>query len=425
MRACSAAILLAWCLAGCAPGSPRVDGVAWRNPGALPVCYLDGHWYEADDTGVRFLRGDRYARDGVFVARRPEDCQRIDLDGRFVIPPLSEAHNHSVDGPGTERAAQRYVDEGIFYYKNPNSIRAFTVDMRAHWARPDTLDVVFSYGGLSRDEGHPEKLYRMLSSFGLYPDTDVEELDGNAFFDVETLDKLDARWPAILEGRPDFLKLYLLEHDTPESAGLSAEVFREIVARAKDAGLRTTVHVESVADLALAVDAGADEAAHLPAYDLAIARDPARSRIPEALVARMAARDFVVVTTTHVSTGREYPEADYAVVAERQADGLQRLHAAGVPIAIGSDTFFATASAEAATLRRIGAFDDATLLRLWIDTARLSIFPGRAIGRLAPGYEASFLALACNPFDAFECVQRIELAVKQQFVLTDARGPID
>ena len=140
-----------------------------------------------------FVAGERYAEKGVFVTRRPDEATVIDLGGAFVVPPFGEAHNHSVDGPGTEETAEKYLAEGVYYYKNPNSIYSFTEPMLDYWARPETLDVSFSYGGLSTDEGHPEKLYRMLLGFGMYSATDAEDLDGNAFYDVNTIEQLDEK----------------------------------------------------------------------------------------------------------------------------------------------------------------------------------------------------------------------------------------
>ncbi|MEM8983436.1 MAG: amidohydrolase family protein [Pseudomonadota bacterium] len=377
------------------------------------VTYTNGYWYTTRGPQTGFTLGERYIDGDRFVAEPIAGARRVDLGGAFVVPPFGEAHNHSVDGPGTERTAQRYIEQGVFYYKNPNSIFAFTEPLLDYWRRTDTLDVSFSFGGLSRDEGHPEKLYRMLIDYGLYKDFDADELDGQAFFDVATDAKLDARWPAIIGNKPDFLKLYLLEHDTDTSDGLPETLFREIVARAKKAGLRTSVHVETVQDLALAVDAGANEAAHLPAYNLNLAKDSASAVIPNALIEIMAAQQFAVIATVNVSQGRDYAADDLQLVMDRQADNLRRLHEAGVPIAIGSDSYFQTAWDEIQSLKRLGIFNDATLTRLWIETPALSIFPERKIGRLAPDYEASFLVLECNPLDDIACTQSISLGVKQ------------
>lgn len=408
-------------VAGCSSDQAKLT--ARLNPAAGPTIYTNGLWYTETGDSVEFIAGERYAEKGVFVRKRPDDATVINLGGAFVVPPFGEAHNHSVDGPGTEGTAEKYLAEGVFYYKNPNSIHSFTEPMLDHWARAETLDVSFSYGGLSMDEGHPEKLYRMLLGFGMYSATDPDNLDGNAFYDVTTLEQLDEKWDRILATEPDFLKLYLLEHDSRDSAGLSEEVFREAIRRAKSIGLRTTVHLETVQDLALAVDAGATEAAHLPAYDLPIAKDPERSRIPDALIDKMAAQDFIVVATTNVSRGREYSEDDLRTVTDRQADNLSRMKAAGVSIAVGSDSYFQTAWNEIESLKALEVFSDEELLSLWIRTPALTIFPARAIGALEPGYEASFLTLDCDPTSNIDCAIKIRHRVKGGQLLEDRVDP--
>jgi imidazolonepropionase-like amidohydrolase len=82
-----------------------------------------------------------------------------------------------------------------------------------------------------------------------------------------------------------------------------------------------------------------------------------------------------------------------------------------VTLAIGSDRW-TSGQPEALYLHELGVFDNATLLRMWTETARV-IFPDRALGRLAPDHEASLLALRCNPLDEFACVDDIAVRVKQ------------
>lgn len=402
-------------LIGCAyqETGTEIEGLPRINPDAEAVSYINGRWLSEVGGDLVFVEGARHMDNGVFVGQPPENAKVVDLQGRFVVPPYGEAHNHSVDGPGTRTTAERYMSQGIFYYKNPNSIYSLTEPGLPLWSKAATLDVTFSYGGLSKDEGHPETLYRMLNGWGLYTEIDVEALDGEAFFEVTTLDSLTGKWPSIIAQEPDFIKLYLLEHDLEDNEGLTEPVFREAVRLAQERNLPTTVHVETVQDLALAVDAGATEAAHLPAYNLGTAKSELQSRLSDELIETMADKGFIVVTTVNVTQGRKYSDEEMKVVTDRQADNLLRLYQAGVPLAIGSDSFQQTAWNEVLSLKKLGIFDDATLFQLWIETPKLSIFPGRAIGKLTPGYEASFLVLDCNPLQAIDCSQTIELGVKQ------------
>lgn len=406
-----------------AAGPPQAR-VPRLNPEAPTSAYLDGLWYEADEAGVRFVPGDRYSVAGVFTAIRPEKVDRtIDLAKAHVVPPFGEAHNHSVDGPGTVAAARRYLKQGIFSYKNPNDVASVAEAGRPVFNKPESLDVAFAHGGLSVDEGHPEQLYKYLAPMmGL----DAKALDGQAFFAVPTPESVARRWPEILKGRPDFLKLYLLDakgEGRGKAQGLSPETFRRAVALAGEAGLTTTVHVETAADLALAVDAGATEAAHLPGYSWAEGLGADAYRVPDDLARRMSERGFLVVTTTVVTVDRPTPTPE-AVERKRQIQALQvenlkRLHAAGVPLAIGSDSYSKTALDEARNLRKLGAFSDRDLLRLWVETAPRSIFPRRSIGRLSPGHEASFLVLTADPTEDFARVEAIKLRVKQGLVLDE------
>jgi imidazolonepropionase-like amidohydrolase len=84
-----------------------------------------------------------------------------------------------------------------------------------------------------------------------------------------------------------------------------------------------------------------------------------------------------------------------------------------VRIAIGGDSFRQTSQPEALSLKRLGVFDNLTLLKMWCENTAWTIFPKRRIGYLREGFEASLLALAGNPLADFNNVQKIQLRVKQ------------
>lgn len=420
--ACLALSMMLVAPAVAAAGGPDAR-VPRLNPDAPTAAYLNGLWCEVGpDDRLRFVPGDRFVLGGIFTTERPSAIDRtVDLGGKFVIPPFGEAHNHSVDGPNTAEAAGRYLKQGIFSYKNPNDVAAVAAEGAKLFNAPTRLDASFAHGGLSIRGGHPEGLYRYLSRFS---GDDPDRLDGRAFFDVPTADAVARRWPEVLRGRPDFIKLYLLDAAGQAGGppqGLSPDAFRRAVGLATEAGLRTTVHVETAADLVLAVDAGATEAAHLPGYSWAKGLGADAYRITDEQARRMAERGFLVVTTTLVTTSgpAATPEAleRRRAIQALQVENLRRLHAAKVPLAIGCDTYAATALDEAFNLRQLGAFSDAELLRLCIETAPRSIFPGRAIGRLVPGFEASFLVVDGDPTEDFGRVKDLKVRVKQGITL--------
>ena len=232
-----------------------------------------------------------------------------------------------------------------------------------------------------------------------------------------------------MASRPDFVKVYLLYSEEysarltdPETIGwrgLDPTLVPEVVRRADEVGLRVVAHVESAADFHVAVEAGVDQIAHMPGFrgDPASAiPDPARYRVSEADALTAARRGVVVVTT--VAGLAEYAAQEGDSTLRTAADRLNRANLSvllrnGVAIAVGSDKYDDTSVVEAQYLATLGVFDPATLLRSWSETTARAILPHRRIGRLAPGYEASFLVLDGDPLEDFANVTRIRRAMKQ------------
>jgi len=88
------------------------------------------------------------------------------------------------------------------------------------------------------------------------------------------------------------------------------------------------------------------------------------------------------------------------------------LRAAGVRLALGSDTYRDDSALEAEYLATLGVFTPLELVRLWSEATPQAIYPKRRIGCLADGCEASFLALAGDPSADFASTKRIVLRVK-------------
>jgi imidazolonepropionase-like amidohydrolase len=209
--------------------------------------------------------------------------------------------------------------------------------------------------------------------------------------------------------------------------GLDPLVLREIVRRAHRAGLRVSTHVETAADFHSALSAGVDEINHTPGFrpennDPNKFANLARYEISDA-DAQLAARNHVVVVTTMgeaidwTYNGKE-PEPQRLAVRAMIIHNLQQLKKHGVAVAIGSDSFRGTSVPEALSLARLRVYDNATLLRMWCETTAATIFPGRKIGHLKAGYEASFLVLPGNPLVDFDMVKKIESRFKQGELLT-------
>lgn len=372
---------------------------------AAAIEFRNGHWLVDND----FRTMTVYSVEGRFTMERPVRVDSVvDLAGGWALPPFGDAHTHMIgDARDFAREIARYMSEGVLYMKNTNSTPRRSLDGRALVNRPGSIDVTYSFGGLTSPGGHPAFIYNFIIRDGQWPGWTTADLDGQAYHALRDSADFAGRWAAIMEPRPDFLKLYLEgseRHGTelPGPRGLDPALVPVIVRYARAAGLHTTAHVTSVHDVRVAVHAGVDELAHLPL-----------ERLTDDDVALLAAHGIRVVTTvlSHRPGGRG------AAMEAVHADNLRRLHAAGVTIAIGTDNDDSPVFTEADAVCRLGILDNAALLKIWTEGTAAAIHPERRIGRIEEGYEASFVLLEENPLEDFNAVRRVMLRVKQGDVL--------
>lgn len=406
---------------------------------AAAILFAGAHSEDADFASLRFdngrwFDGERFVEATVFVehdrlrfARNRKEARAgaaktIDLDGAYVTPPFCEAHNHNLGGDwGNDRAIYNYLRDGVFYVKILSNLPRESAAVWGSYNLPTSVDAVFANGGITGPGGHPISLREALLERGIYEGFTKEMLRDHAYFVIASEADIGAKWPLILQYRPDFLKLFLLHseeyaerRDDPEyfgDKGLSPEIFAKLVEKAHAQNFRVSVHVNTAHDFHIAVQAGADEIAHLPGR-----RTPQPIDVQDAEEA--ARRGTVVVTTAGLIN--RYKEEDperYAAVRETQIANLRMLKDAGATIAVGSDEYDDTSVEEVAHLRALGVFADAEILRMWTENCAATTFPVRRIGRLADGYEASFIVLEGNPLADWGATKDIALRVKDGRVL--------
>ena len=382
--------------------------------------FFNGRWFD----GRKFTARSFYSVGGMLTSKKPARVDSvIDLKGGYVVPPFGEAHNHNVEGAEPEKVIRRYLEDGIFYVKSPNNLPRGRAALAGKVNTATSLDVVFANGGLTSDGGHPAGLVRRNISRGVFTEADAE---GAFYYEIDSEAELERKWGAVLAGRPDFIKTYLLyseeyaKRKVDESffgrRGLNPALLPGIVKKAHAARLRVSAHVESAADFHHALAAGVDEINHMPGF-----RGDANNEFPDPAVyeiteadAKLAARKGTFVVTTlggFRQLGEENP-------ARRAAEALfvrnlRMLSKHSVRIAVGSDSYRETSAPEARFLASLKVFDNLTLLKMWCETTAETIFPGRKIGRLKDGYEASFLVLAGDPLENFAYTGRIEMRFKQ------------
>lgn len=374
--------------------------------------FVHGHWFE----NGKFVDRTFVSVDGVFRDDYDGDVsETVDLQGGYVIPPFAEAHTHDFTMPDGGATSARYLKAGIFYAQNDNSIARLTEQVRPSLNHPETVDVIWANGGLTATGGHPVQIYDSVAGqIGWKP----ADMNGEAYWIVDTAADLERQWPAILARKPDFIKAYL-DHSEEYAKrksdaafygkrGLDPSLLPQIVKRAHDAKMKVVVHVTTAADYHAALSAGVDEIAHLPLEKITPAD------------ARLAASKHIRTVTTTLS---HRPTTGITDLDGLHRANLVALRDAGAPIVFGTDSAHSVVD-EIENVRRLGIFNDATLLRIAFDETARAIFPSRKIGRLADGYEASFLVLAGNPLTDFANIRKITMRVKTGHLLPPPTTPI-
>jgi len=305
--------------------------------------------------------------------------------------------------------------------KNPNNLPRDRKTVAPLVNLPDSIDITFANGGWTSTGGHPMEIAKRLLDRKLWTERDGE---GGFYWTADTRDQVERSWAAYLEQKPQFVKTYLLfsgdshRQTEPEKyfgwKGLTPEALRAIVQRAHQARLRVSAHIETAQDFHEALIAGVDEINHMPGFRIAgdVDSHPIREFEFSDADAELARRRGVVVVTTLVGATKLEKE-QRAEQDALNARNLRRLLAHRVRLALGSDSYRQDTQAEALYLASLHVLSNAALLKLWTESTAAAIYPGRRIGQLRDGYEASFLVLAGDPLKYFGQVTQITRRVKQ------------
>jgi len=360
----------------------------------------------------------------------------IDLQGGFVVPAFADAHTHFPSSRHDLADANRaFLDVGVFYILNAGGNAESANSIRDELGTPATVDGIFAHALFTCPGGHPKPYLEYLVDRGDLPYS-KDKLEGHFFNSVDSVAQVERVWPNYLATRPDFVKLVFVFaefYDTGNgrSLGLRPDVAKAIVGKARRAGLRSGAHIESATDFHNAVAAGVDMVMHLPSFPDPLDRQAAftdktdweeRYTIPAADIKLAASRSVTVVTTAASGSAENFEKPNpLGSMNENEKrfrkitiQNLQHLKAAGVRLAIGSDTTpGAGILTELNFLRETGVFSNLELLKMWSETTPKVIFPHRKIGALEEGYEASFLVLEGDPIRDFSQINKIRMRVKR------------
>jgi len=346
-------------------------------------------------TGSTFETRDVAVDGGVFVASLPVGVTEVPASWAFIIPPLVDAHTHTIDeapaaGDVTHRRA---LDAGIFYALNPNNIRTTGATPPP---RVDQVELQAAGGGITRPGGHPRPLYEMLAGRGMASGLKVDALAGRAYHEAATPAQARAAVRAVAANGSAIVKLYLLDHAGPASNGLSKPAFEAAVDEARKVRLRPIVHIETVADFRLAIAQRVAGVVHMPGYFPRADRPDEVWRITKSDADAAKAAGLIVVTTLYPAFQSSSP-AELRRAQSVQAANLTLLRDASVALAAGADGYRLSVLDELTLLRATTLFDTTQLIRMATETGVRLAWPDRKLGRIAPGYEASFLLLYADP----------------------------
>ena len=404
--------------------------------------FRNGRWFD----GRTFTKRTYYSVEGSLTTKRPLRIDEvIDLTGGFVVPPFGDAHCHHFDSSfNIDRQIEMYLHDGVFYAAVQTDVRSGAMEVSDKVNRPASVDVSYAHGALTSSFGHGVEVYEGLALFRRPGATNAEEMrklrvshlrENDAYYIIDTPDDLMRKWPIILSGYPDFIKIYLLTSEdfeknskranTVGDRGLDPKLVPMIVSRAHKSGLRVSAHVDTVTDYRIALRANVDQMAHLPGYYIGSTDNPQKYRLTGS-DARETARRRVSVIIAPVAYDMFIPgNSQYDCEATKRTDvvrvhNLRLLRQRKVRIAFGSDRYGNTPVDDVLYLQRLGVLSNLEMLKVWCEATPLLVFPSRRIGHLKEGYEASFLVLDGNPLEDFNKVKAIRFRFKQGYPI----GPI-
>ena len=412
-----------------------------QTPSPYPKSYrlINGRWFD----GQGFRRQTFYSVNGVLTRRKPARVDEVvDLKNGYVVPPFADAHcHHFRSARDIDQQINLYLKDGVFYAKVQAGPRSGALAVANKVNRPKSVDVSYAHGALTPSYGHGVQIYEGLALYSRVWGFDAEQIkklresrlrENDAYYLIDTAEDLERKWPRILGGKPDFIKIYLLTSEEHEErkrrtdqvghVGLDPRLVPLIVNKAHVAGLRVSAHVDTVTDYRIALKAGVDEMAHLPGYYVGLEDDPRKYELTEEDVKETARRGvWVDVAPVAIEIYNPQDPVLKARIKGRidavKIHNLKLLKRLNAKIAFGSDWHGRTPVNDVLYLQKLDVFSNLEMLKIWCEDTPRSIFPNRKIGLLKAGYEANFIVLDGDPLVDFEQIKNIRLRFKQGYFL--------
>ncbi len=405
---------------------PAMAGFSQKQ---TPVyAFTNGQWY----TGTGFEPANWYSVDGQLTQKQPAQIDStFDLEGRWIVPPVGDAFCSSVsEHSNPAQQLQAYLGEGIFYLQVLGNTQEGR--KRAEGARHNGLpEIAFANGAITCMLGHPFLEYEAPANgvrgaqqrVEKYPELrESRKMQGDGYWFVDSKAGLKTAWEKIMAQRPQVLSIYLLDAENSggkETKGLSPDMAKAVVKKARRAGIPVFAHVETAADLRLGLKIGVQGFANLPGHLWDGSGDGAKYQLTDADLKALAKKKTAVIPLfSHAQTKNIRPGSPAG-----QAELFKRLLQHGVNVIAGSDDSQRTLRGEINYWFQVGSVDDARALQILCVNTPQAIFPKRKIGRFAEGYEANFLVLTSNPLDNILKLRAMAFMVYQGKIVPTAPAP--
>lgn len=374
-----------------------------------------------DATGAAPWRGTVIIRNGRIVeagskVKAPRGAIIIDGQGRALLPGLFDVHTHW--GPrGTPSAmpeiAARYLAAGV------TTVNDFHQPPEAFAPRRDWLHDIAA--------PHVNFVARMSTPGGHGADWSDETTTKW----VATPDSARRAVQELLPYAPDHIKVFAdgwRYGAAPEETSMNEETLTALVEEANANGIRVLTHTVTASRGALAGRAGVDVIAH-SLQDRTLREDEIADMLDSGLY---YAPTLAIYEPRR--PGAPEPDMENAGVRLRvwkyglAEENLRLLHAAGVPVALGTDAGIGGLVHGEATLRELELLVQAGLSpaeALMAGTANSAAALGLAEdrGTIEKGKRADLVLVSGKPWDTISDVRNISLVLVDGRVLHDAANP--
>lgn len=385
--------------------------------------------------GKAFVKKD-ICISGDTIVRCTEDVTTIiDLSGHYITPPFADAHTHGFDGPfGIDVQTEQALSEGVFYAMNMTAPTRSVNAIRDQLSGPGNVDVASATGGITGPESHPAEVYEALALRIYDYNKQIrrkEEIRAsrlsadNAYYVVKDRTDIDRKWPKVLAGKPDFIKVFLRNSNRYDEGygkwgpggGIDPKLLPYLRALTRERGLRLAVAASNVHDYRAGLENAADIITHLPCY-----QDTETD--PDSPYYDLDSAEECLISYPEAERSAQQNMASVLIISEWEKDrpgkyvawerhNVAMLVAAGAPLALGVNSYGASYRSGLIAGAKKGFFSTTDILRLATMQTTQIIFPKRKVGCLDIGCEASFLAFKNDPAYDITAINAIAYSIKQ------------